>query len=48
MGVPVAVHAFDRGVIADFRELGPATLIDPKGATDQQLEQWLREEGLLA
>jgi hypothetical protein len=48
LGVPVVIHAFDRAVVSDSRELKPAALIDPKGAADRQLDQWLREEGGLA
>lgn len=47
LGVPVAVHGFDRSVLADLREQAPTYLIDSKSAADQRLEAQLRDLGAL-
>ena len=47
-GVPVVVHAFDRQLSEPWRDLAPTTLIDPKTAADQRLQQQLRELGVLS
>lgn len=43
MGVPVAVHAFDRSVVPTLEHLGATYLIDSKTAADRHLEILLRQ-----
>jgi Kef-type K+ transport system membrane component KefB len=48
LGVPVAVHVFDRSVRKNAEALGPHYLIDSKIAADRQIETLLAELGGLA
>lgn len=46
-GVPVAIHAFDRSVIADLERLGVDFLIDPKARGTDRLAEELRTAGVV-
>ena len=48
LGVPVAVHVFDRSVRRGAEELGPRYLIDSKVAADRRIELLLSELGVHA
>jgi Kef-type K+ transport system membrane component KefB len=48
LGVPVAVHVFDRSVRRGAEALGPRYVIDSKVAADKQIETLLAEMGVLA
>ena len=48
MGVPVAVHAFDRSVVPDLRRLAVDFHIDSRAAGFRRLTQLLQEEGFVA
>ncbi|MEX0885849.1 MAG: cation:proton antiporter [Phycisphaeraceae bacterium] len=48
LGVPVAVHVFDRSVLADLRKLGVDFLIDSRTAGRSQVSARLAEAGVLA
>ena len=48
MGVPVAVHAFDRSVVPDLRRLAVDYHIDSRAAGFRHLTQLLQEEGFVA
>jgi Kef-type K+ transport system membrane component KefB len=43
LGVPVAVHGFDRSVLEGLEKLGPAYIIDSKLAADERLKAILKE-----
>jgi len=45
LGVPVAVQAFDRSVLPEFRAAEPRFIIDSKAAADRRLEALLSEAG---
>jgi Kef-type K+ transport system membrane component KefB len=48
MGVPCAIHAFDRSVIDDLRELDTNHLMQSKRDVVRRLYETLRHEGVLA
>ena len=48
LGVPAAIHVFDRSVLKSAEELAPDFIIDSKQAADLQLEETLAEFGVLA
>jgi hypothetical protein len=47
VGVPVAVHVFDRSVLRSAQELSPRFIIDSKHAADSRVEHSLAELGVL-
>jgi Kef-type K+ transport system membrane component KefB len=48
LGVPVAVHVFDRSVLRGTRDVAPRYLMDSKQAADAEIERLLAEMGVLA
>ncbi len=48
MGVPVAIHAFDRSVLPDLRRLSVDFHIDSRSAGFRRLTQLLQEEGFVS
>ncbi|MDT8340525.1 MAG: cation:proton antiporter [Longimicrobiales bacterium] len=46
LGVPAAIHAFDRSVVEDLHRLGVTHLIDSKTAGARRLGEALRDEGV--
>jgi Kef-type K+ transport system membrane component KefB len=47
LGVPVAIHIFDRSVRKEAEALGPRYVIDSKVAADREIERLLAEMGVL-
>ncbi len=45
LGVPVAVHGFDRSVLQGLRTLGPAFILDSKAAADDRLRDLMSQCG---
>ena len=48
LGVPVAVHVFDRSVLHSTLEVAPQFVIDSKQAADNQIEKLLAEMGVIS
>ena len=46
MGVPCAIHAFDRAVMEDLRFIGATHLVDSKTAGTRRLSEALHDEGI--
>ena len=47
LGVPCSIHAFDRSVVHDLREIGASHLMIPKNIGIQRMMAALQERGLL-
>ena len=46
LGIPAAIHAFDRSVVEDLREIGTTHLMDSKTAGTRRLAEALQSQGV--